>query len=281
MSLGTKIFSLFFILLALIVYTVASFDYSKLQGSTVQTTNTNEKLIDFDTKVIVNYIEEIKNKALEIKDELLKDTVSDNQIEKTSNEEIALEEQKAQEKLISDTNMVDEVEPQDNQINTEIETTEEIQNIDEKTQDELEENPQSQIEEKQPVQEEIVLSPKQIQEQINAILKENKIIFKRRSVDITKDSFSSVQKVADILKEHENIKVEIAGHTDSRGRASLNLRISQDRANSVKNELVKLGVKEESLKAVGYGEKYPIVKDDKNGLSEINRRVEINIIGEN
>lgn len=275
MSFGTKIFSLLFILIALIVYTVASFDYSKIQDNSAQTVSTNEKLINFDTQVVINYIEEIKNKALKIKDELLKDSLeSTNQSNTNLESEIKQSEEQVQDKLISGNDMVDEEVKQEEILNQD-----ENQNSVDKVEDTQEKQEESLKEEE--VIEEPSITPKEIQEQINTILKENKIIFKRRSVDITTESFSSVQKVADILKEHENIKVEIAGHTDSRGRASLNLRISQDRANSVKKSLSSLGINKDRLKAVGYGEKFPIVKDDKNGLSEINRRVEINIIGEN
>lgn len=275
MSFGTKIFSLLFILIALIVYTVASFDYSKIQDNSAQTISTNEKLINFDTQVVINYIEEIKNKALKIKDELLKDSLeSTNQSNTNLESEIKQSEEQVQDKLISGNDMVDEEVKQEEILNQD-----ENQNSVDKVEDTQEKQEESLKEEE--VIEEPSITPKEIQEQINTILKENKIIFKRRSVDITTKSFSSVQKVADILKEHENIKVEIAGHTDSRGRASLNLRISQDRANSVKKALSLLGINKDRLKAVGYGEKFPIAKDDKNGLSEINRRVEINIIGEN
>ncbi|MGA1931799.1 OmpA family protein [Arcobacter sp. YIC-464] len=278
MSFGTKIFSLFIMLIALIIYTVASFDYSKVQTSS-QEAISNEKFIDFDTESIIKYIEDIKTKALKIKDDILKDNPTIK--EESSSEEIEnqeIDEQKVQEELTSNNEALDEqtnitetsssIEADEKVENSAIETSEDLQTTEE-------------VVEEETIEQEPKLSATEIQEQINTILKENKIVFKRRSVDITEESFSSVQKVADILKEYEMLKIEIAGHTDSRGRASLNLRISQDRANSVKKELIKLGVKEENLKAVGYGEKFPIAKDDKNGLSEINRRVEINIIGEN
>ncbi|NCB11493.1 MAG: OmpA family protein, partial [Erysipelotrichia bacterium] len=83
-----------------------------------------------------------------------------------------------------------------------------------------------------------------------------------------------------ILNEYPTFNLEVAGHTDSRGNDDLNKKISQDRANSVKKLLVSFGVNENRIKAVGYGEEFPIAKDDENGLSEINRRVEFNILGE-
>lgn len=121
---------------------------------------------------------------------------------------------------------------------------------------------------------------KDLQESINKALVENKINFERRSTKVTDSSISTIEKIGKIIKENPTINIEVAGHTDSRGNDLLNKQISQDRANSVKELLVGLGIKEDRIKAVGYGEEFPIAKDDENGLSEINRRVEFNIIGE-
>ena len=125
-----------------------------------------------------------------------------------------------------------------------------------------------------------VLSATEIQENINSILVEKKIAFERKSSIITEDSKSIIEKIANILNENKNFKVEISGHTDSRGEKTLNKQISQDRANSVMDALITLGVAKDRLTAIGYGEEFPIAKDDENGLSEINRRVEFKIIGE-
>ena len=120
---------------------------------------------------------------------------------------------------------------------------------------------------------------KEAQKSINNLTSNNKITFKRRSTNITKESKETIKKIASILLDNSKLNVEIAGHTDSRGRASLNKEISQDRANSVKTALMSLGVNPKQIKAIGYGEDFPIVKDDAKGLSEINRRVEF-IVGE-
>lgn len=125
-----------------------------------------------------------------------------------------------------------------------------------------------------------ILTPNEIQLGINQILLEKKISFERKSSTITADSNPTLVGIAKILENNKNVKVEIAGHTDSRGDKNLNKQISQDRANSVKIALIDLGVDENRLIAVGYGEEFPIAKDDENGLSEINRRVDFNIIGE-
>ena len=124
------------------------------------------------------------------------------------------------------------------------------------------------------------LSLSDIQSNINKVLAEKKIAFERKSSIITEDSNSVITKIAKILNDNKNVKVEISGHTDSRGEKLLNKQISQDRATSVMQALITLGINKDRLTAIGYGEEFPIAKDDENGLSEINRRVEFKVIGE-
>lgn len=120
----------------------------------------------------------------------------------------------------------------------------------------------------------------EIQSTINNILSKNKINFERRSTSVTADSKTAVEQIAKILSDNPEFKVEVAGHTDSRGSDSLNKKISQDRASSVGEILISLGINKDRITAIGYGEDHPLVKDDENGLSEVNRRVEFNILGE-
>lgn len=116
-----------------------------------------------------------------------------------------------------------------------------------------------------------------IQENINSLLKEEKINFARASTNLTKNSKIVLEKIANILKDSE-FNIEVEGHTDSKGRASLNDRISQDRANSVMNFLINQGIDKTRIKASGYGSRFPIAAEDEQGLSIENRRVEIKIV---
>ena len=120
----------------------------------------------------------------------------------------------------------------------------------------------------------------EVQLSINEILATKKINFERRSSVIIADSLIVVEEIAKILNDNPTFKIEVAGHTDSKGKESLNKQISQDRASSVADVLISLGINKDRVSAVGYGEEFPIAKDDENGLSEINRRVEFNILGE-
>ncbi len=119
-----------------------------------------------------------------------------------------------------------------------------------------------------------------LQIKMSEFVKENPIIFKRGSNKITKSSNRSIKSVVEALKEFPNMKIEVAGHTDSIGAAKLNKAISEQRAISVKKRLVYYGVEPSRIKARGYGEDIPLVKNSKNGYSKINRRVEFNIVEE-
>ncbi len=82
---------------------------------------------------------------------------------------------------------------------------------------------------------------------------------------------------ASALKRQPNLQVEIAGFADSRGPESYNLKLSERRANAVRDYLVQRGVEATRLNARGYGETHEGASDmSANGLAE-NRRVELRV----
>ena len=80
------------------------------------------------------------------------------------------------------------------------------------------------------------------------------------------------------MLEHLEVKANIYGHTDNRGAASFNLKLSQSRANSVREYLIKRGIDPSRLKAVGKGETEPRASNDTPEGLLMNRRVEIEIL---
>lgn len=126
----------------------------------------------------------------------------------------------------------------------------------------------------------IITEPEDVQKELNLIVSKQKVYFKRLSTDITEESYIIVEEIANFLKKNENIKIEIGGHTDAKGKEDVNAWVSLQRAKSVKKELTKLGINKDRIKAKGYGESQPLVPNDKNGYSSENRRVEFKIIEE-
>ena len=117
-----------------------------------------------------------------------------------------------------------------------------------------------------------------IEAEIKDILKLHKIEFELNKSTLTPKGREIVDKVAKVLKKYPNIKVRIEGHTDSGGKAEYNLKLSQDRVDTVKAELVKAGISADRLKPIGYGETKPLVPNDSAENKAKNRRVEFKVI---
>lgn len=83
-----------------------------------------------------------------------------------------------------------------------------------------------------------------------------------------------VREIATMLKSNANWVIQIAGHTDSTGKTDYNLRLSSDRASAVRRALIKEGIAEQRLKAVGFGESQPKADNSTLAGRAINRRVE-------
>ncbi|KAF0192945.1 MAG: OmpA-OmpF porin OOP family [Gammaproteobacteria bacterium] len=85
--------------------------------------------------------------------------------------------------------------------------------------------------------------------------------------------------MADILRKHPNLRIEVAGHTDNAGSAQHNMRLSRQRAEAVRLYLVSQGVDAGRILAKGYGPANPVTSNaTAEGRAE-NRRVELRIIG--
>ena len=92
-------------------------------------------------------------------------------------------------------------------------------------------------------------------------------------------SAKDLDRLSLYLLEHLECKATIYGHTDNRGNDNFNMRLSQSRANSVRDYLIGKGVDAARLKAVGKGETEPRASNDSQEGMLMNRRVEIEIIG--
>lgn len=108
----------------------------------------------------------------------------------------------------------------------------------------------------------------------------NTINFDFGSAKIKPESYDYLNKLAQILKQTgANIKVN--GHTDNKGKDAYNLKLSQDRAKSVVEYLVKQGIEKEKLSSEGFGFHKPLTDNDMEEHRAMNRRVEFEILEEN
>ena len=105
---------------------------------------------------------------------------------------------------------------------------------------------------------------------------DGQVLFVTGKAELLPIARDRLNQVAKSLKELDDDKlVSIEGFTDSRGPDDMNLRLSQDRANAVKDYLASQGVRAEKLRAIGRGEANPVASNDTPEGRANNRRVEI------
>ncbi len=111
------------------------------------------------------------------------------------------------------------------------------------------------------------------------VLSFNNIYFESGSSQIKAESFGILDQVAQTLIDNAGVRVRIAGHTDSDGSSSYNQGLSERRANSVLDYLVRKGVPANTLSAIGYGEENPVVPNTSASNKAQNRRIEFTVLG--
>jgi OmpA-OmpF porin, OOP family len=106
----------------------------------------------------------------------------------------------------------------------------------------------------------------------------NNIFFEFGKAELKSESFPELNRIATFFKSNTKIISEISGHTDNLGTDLVNNKLSQERADVVRNYLLTQGVPAERLTAKGYGKTRPKVANDTPENQAINRRVEFEIL---
>jgi len=101
-----------------------------------------------------------------------------------------------------------------------------------------------------------------------------KIFFETNKAVIMPRSFALLTEISQVLQSRRTMTVRIEGHTDSRGTRTHNLKLSQSRADSVRQFLIGLGVEGSRMESKGYGPDQPIETNKTAAGREMNRRVE-------
>jgi lipid-binding SYLF domain-containing protein len=99
--------------------------------------------------------------------------------------------------------------------------------------------------------------------------------FASGKAELTPDSEGTLLKVAQAMKDNPDWQVRVEGFTDSTGNAASNLKLSEERAESVANWLADHGVDRSRLTTKGYGEDRPVASNDTEAGRRKNRRVEL------
>ena len=121
-------------------------------------------------------------------------------------------------------------------------------------------------------------TPEECVAKITTVSETRKISFDPGSADLAANAQGIIDDIADILKKCANLRVRIAGYTDSQGREEMNQQLSQQRAQSVLDALRLRRVPVGAFEAIGYGEADPIADNDTEEGREANRRIEFSLI---
>lgn len=120
--------------------------------------------------------------------------------------------------------------------------------------------------------------------EINKIFALENIYFDFDKYDIRSDAAKELDKLVELLTDNPEIKIEMGSHTDSVGTHAYNIELSQNRAQSTVNYLIRNGISPDRLTAKGYGEEKPIARntnpdgtDNPTGRDK-NRRTEFKIL---
>lgn len=103
------------------------------------------------------------------------------------------------------------------------------------------------------------------------------IYFRTNSSNVEADSAPFLRAVSDIAQRCPDLKIMIAGHTDSDGDANSNQVLSEARAEAVREYLAGIGISNDRLRSIGYGENRPVAANDTPRNRGLNRRIEFSV----
>lgn len=111
-----------------------------------------------------------------------------------------------------------------------------------------------------------------------AVTFESDYLFAVNSSTLLPGAYDELNRVANVLRQYPETIIQIAGHTDSSGAVDANQRLSERRAEAVRNALAGMGVNSSRFAMIGYGESRPIASNNTEAGRQLNRRVEVRII---
>ena len=101
------------------------------------------------------------------------------------------------------------------------------------------------------------------------------VLFASGEAQLVEGGRSSLEEVVDLLQTEPDKKIRVEGHTDSLGDAQTNLKLSEQRAQAVREALISLGVAADRISAMGMGEDFPIASNEDEAGRARNRRVDV------
>ncbi len=121
---------------------------------------------------------------------------------------------------------------------------------------------------------------KMIKKEVNLVIVLENIYYDYNSADIRDDAAEELDNLLTLLNDNSDMRIELSSHTDARGDAKYNQKLSQKRAESAKKYIVDRGIGDDRIIPKGYGESRLIVENaNSEEEHQKNRRTEFKILG--
>ncbi|WP_347266975.1 OmpA family protein [Paracoccus sp. (in: a-proteobacteria)] len=117
-------------------------------------------------------------------------------------------------------------------------------------------------------------------DRLNAAMAESEIGFEPGKAVIAGDPAPTLARLGEIMRQCGDYRIEIGGHTDSRGSEAVNAELSRLRAQAIHDAMAGAGIATRHLTARGYGASRPMAENDSDEGREANRRIEFTLLGE-
>lgn len=114
--------------------------------------------------------------------------------------------------------------------------------------------------------------------EVGETVKMTNIFFKMATPYLLESSYPELERVVKTLQENPSLKIKVAGHTDNLGPEKRLQKLSEARADAVKEYLVEKGVQENRVICVGFGGNKPIADNSTQEGQQLNRRVEFEVM---
>lgn len=110
-----------------------------------------------------------------------------------------------------------------------------------------------------------------------AITLKGDVTFDTNSTVVRPGLYNEIDRIAQVMVQYPETQIVVQGHTDSSGSDEYNQRLSERRAEAVKNLILQRGVDSSRITSMGYGESMPVASNNTPEGRQMNRRVEIRI----
>jgi outer membrane protein OmpA-like peptidoglycan-associated protein len=114
--------------------------------------------------------------------------------------------------------------------------------------------------------------------EVGEVVRINNVFFDFAKATLREESYPELNRVVKFMNDNPSMEIALGGHTDNVGSDPANLKLSEERIQSVKAYIAEQGIDGDRMSAKGYGETKPIASNDTEEGRQQNRRVEFTIV---